>query len=412
MQKEIMVTVVITAYNHEKYIEDAILGVLNQKTEYNYELIVHDDASTDNTVNIIKEYEKKYPRKIQSILQKENLFSKGLLGQVVWSSDIKGKYLAICDGDDYWVDEQKLQKQISYLESHPECSMCFHNAIAYNCVTGEKRTLNTFPEDGVYGQEDQILAGLGSNFPASASYVMRTKLYKEMPDFFVKTQAIDYTIRQYMACMGSVYYFHAPMSVYRVMSSHSYMKETAKSRSFYNSYTLEMLKFFEKFKEFTNGKFNKIMNCKIDSDYYGFCSSIEENEGIEKAAENGLDVPKIKKCYHQLDEKYIAPVIESVSNSSENLFIYGTSRLSTVCKAQLEYAGIEYKGFVVSSGQMHLDDIEGKKVFSLNEVIQEFNHTGFILAVQPVNLAVIEKNLLNNGIKNYCTPYILEEKGA
>ena len=123
MKKDVMVTVIITAYNHEKYIEQAIQGILDQKTEYEYELVIHDDASTDGTQDIIRAYEKRYPDKVKSIIEKENLFSQGKLGAVFYDSRLAGKYLAICDGDDYWTCDTKLQKQISYLEQHPECSM-------------------------------------------------------------------------------------------------------------------------------------------------------------------------------------------------------------------------------------------------------------------------------------------------
>lgn len=134
-----LVSIVCTTYNQEKYIRDALNGFIMQKTEFPFEVIIHDDASTDNTTNIIKEYESKYPEIIKPIYQKENQFSKGIkLGAAFIYPKTKGKYIALCEGDDYWIDPLKLQKQINFMKEHPDCSMCFHNARTENTFQKEK----------------------------------------------------------------------------------------------------------------------------------------------------------------------------------------------------------------------------------------------------------------------------------
>ena len=102
----VLVSVLCTAYNHEKWIKDAIEGVLKQKVYFKYEFIVHDDASTDHTASIIKQYAKKYPDIIHPIFQKENQFSQGLDKIILYFMlpEIKGKYMAFCEGDDFWGD--------------------------------------------------------------------------------------------------------------------------------------------------------------------------------------------------------------------------------------------------------------------------------------------------------------------
>jgi len=120
-----IVTIVCTTYNQEKYIEDAIKGFLIQETNFPFEIIIHDDASADNSPKIIQQYEKQYLKIIRSIYQTENQFSKKIS---VWS-DItfplsRGKYIAICEGDDYWTDPFKLQKQVGFLETNPDYSLC------------------------------------------------------------------------------------------------------------------------------------------------------------------------------------------------------------------------------------------------------------------------------------------------
>ena len=256
MDKGIMVSVMLVAYNHEKFIRDAIEGILKQETKFDYEILVHDDASTDRTPVIIREYEEKYPTVIKAVYEKENQYQKGTLKKVLYTQKINGKYFATLDGDDYWTDADKLQKQVDFLETHEDYSMCMHNAIQKNDMTGETKLLNTFPEDGTYSQEEQVKTGLGSNFPATASYLFRTIYLKDLPELFYKADVGDYMLRQYYANCGKVYYFKKPMSVYRVAVSGSYMSNLRKDESFYNEYTLKMIDFLEHFNTYTKGKFN------------------------------------------------------------------------------------------------------------------------------------------------------------
>lgn len=131
--ENILVSINTLTYNHEKYIAQCIEGILMQKTNFAFELLIHDDASTDNTAAIIKEYEKKYPKIIKPIYQTENQWSKGIkIAATYQYPRVKGKYIALCEGDDYWIDENKLQMQVDFLENNPEYTMCFHNANILN----------------------------------------------------------------------------------------------------------------------------------------------------------------------------------------------------------------------------------------------------------------------------------------
>ncbi len=114
--KEPLVSICCITYNHEDFIRDAIEGFLMQKTSFPIEIIIHDDASTDNTANIIEEYANKYPDLFVTILQSENQWSKG--GGSIYARFVypraRGKYIALCEGDDYWTDPLKLQKQVDF----------------------------------------------------------------------------------------------------------------------------------------------------------------------------------------------------------------------------------------------------------------------------------------------------------
>lgn len=126
-EKEIKVSICCHAYNHEKYIAQTLQGFVSQITDFRFEIIVHDDASTDNTQNIIQEYVDLYPDLFIPIYETENQYSKEKqrITQVM-GPKVKGKYVAFCEGDDYWIDEYKLQKQYDILEKNPDCSICVH----------------------------------------------------------------------------------------------------------------------------------------------------------------------------------------------------------------------------------------------------------------------------------------------
>lgn len=122
-----MVSILTLAYNHEPYIRQCLDGIVMQQTNFKFELLVHDDASTDGTAEIIREYESKYPEIIKPIYQTENQYSKHVpIGTTYLYPRAQGKYIALCEGDDYWTDPLKLQKQVDFLESNQDYVLCTH----------------------------------------------------------------------------------------------------------------------------------------------------------------------------------------------------------------------------------------------------------------------------------------------
>ena len=125
MSNNILVSISCITYNHGPYIRQCLEGFIMQKTSFNFEVLIHDDASTDGTTEIIKEYENNYPDIIKPLYEKENQWIKGRRGSKLFNYPrAKGKYIAICEGDDYWIDPLKLQKQVDLLEKNKDCSLC------------------------------------------------------------------------------------------------------------------------------------------------------------------------------------------------------------------------------------------------------------------------------------------------
>lgn len=128
-QESVVVTVRCLTYNHMPFIRKSLEGFVMQKTNFRFEVVIHDDASTDGTADVVREFAEKYPEIIVPVLEKENLYSKGG-GRIsrVLEPYMRGKYVAYCEGDDYWTDPLKLQKQVDFLEAHPDYVLCYTDA--------------------------------------------------------------------------------------------------------------------------------------------------------------------------------------------------------------------------------------------------------------------------------------------
>ena len=217
---DILVTVICATYNHEKYIERTLLSLVNQKTDFRYEIIVHDDASTDNTQKIIKEIEKKYSDKVVAVLQRENQLSQGKnITYDIIRPLSRGKYFAICEGDDYWLDSLKLQKQVDYMESHPLCTFCFSNGVIENVQNGKTRRFVPYlksdkkhiKEDGDYDVKE--IAAL--SFIPTCTFFYPKNNWERIPEyFFDRCFGGDRRVSLYFTAMGYAHFIDEELGAY------------------------------------------------------------------------------------------------------------------------------------------------------------------------------------------------------
>ena len=224
----LMLTVMCLTYNHAGYIRDALEGFVKQQTDYRFEVVVHDDCSTDGTDEICMEYAKKYPEIIKFYPEEENLYSKGTLGEAV-KALAHGKYIALCEGDDYWTDPLKIQKQLSALEARPDVDICAHSVRQYDVAAGTWRPALFGPsyEDETISPE-RVIEGDGQ-FVATCSLMMRREIY--LADIgYPGMMRFDYDLQMLGAMRGGMLYLKDPMAVYRVNAPGSWTMRMSADR--------------------------------------------------------------------------------------------------------------------------------------------------------------------------------------
>lgn len=204
--EEIKVSIVTISYNQEKYIEDALKSFVTQKTDFSFEIIIADDQSSDGTQAIIKKYEKKYPHLFNNILRKKNV---GAIPNLIDAlSRTQGRYVALCEGDDYWTDETKLQKQFDFLEAHPDHSVCFHPVRVFFENSEKDDVIFPTRKDGF-----TTLELLKENFIQTNSVMYRKR--DDYDDLARDVMPYDWYLHSYHAKDGKIGFINEVMSAYR-----------------------------------------------------------------------------------------------------------------------------------------------------------------------------------------------------
>lgn len=262
MSGEIGVSVICNTYNHEKYIGKTLSSILEQKTTFAIEILVHDDASTDKTADIIRGFEHKFPNVIKPIYQRINQYSKKVdIMQKYQYPRVCGKYIAFCEGDDYWNDSNKLQKQYYAMESHKSVDICAHAAYVIN-ESGDRCMNDIEPADrNTILPLTEVIWG-GGEFVATNSLFVRASMLYNQPDLKNKC-GLDYALQMYASVRGGMLYLADKMSTYRYMVTGSWSDRVEKDVTYKHDQINMVVDLLVDVDEYTDHKYKKDIDMVI-----------------------------------------------------------------------------------------------------------------------------------------------------
>lgn len=230
-----VVSVLCNTYNQRPYIEDAFRGFLIQKTDFPFEVIVHDDASTDGTTDIVRDYAARYPKIIRPLIQTENQYSNGKKPTLLSFPYSKGEYIALCEGDDFWINPNKLKIQLNALLKKPDINICFHKNFQGNTDSGKtlfKESLRSkylYPKYCKIVSTSTIILGDGGYMP-TASLMFKREVLKNMPKWFNDSPVGDYFIQIIASHPAGAIFLPKKMSFYRKFSIGSWSNKKKKPK--------------------------------------------------------------------------------------------------------------------------------------------------------------------------------------
>lgn len=227
---EPLVSICIQTYQHADYITDCLEGIIMQETDFSYEILLGEDDSSDGTREICIKYAEKYPSRIRLFLHsrenniKINGRATGRFNLLFNLFSARGKYIALCEGDDYWTDSLKLQKQIDILEKNENVILCCHAAIELDFRTNERKIIcRNLNQDGILPTKE-IITNRGGYIP-TASIIFRNDNYSELYDFLESAPIGDFFLQSYLALRGDVYFLDMAGCVYRRNTKDSWTHE-------------------------------------------------------------------------------------------------------------------------------------------------------------------------------------------
>lgn len=327
MQDNVMVSVYLITYNHKDFIKNALDGIVKQKTNFKYEVILYDDYSTDGTREIVQEYINKYPELFVPILPSHNRMSKeGFHGiNMDMYSKCKGKYITYCEGDDYWTDENKLQVQVDYMETHPDFSGCFHKSLRKNVLKNEDICFMPTKEQ-LFGKTDFDIYDVQKGyFIETVSVMYRFDIYKKelIETFPEKILNGDSFLINFYAIHGKIGYIDKLMSVKNVGDQGIWnsKKNSADERNVKYAYEIvnfpiQMNNLFEKYKvgfkyiESPQCAAKRVLTSALNIKRYDIFENLSKNfpdviKDIINSENNQIKINKKLKKYRNLTKIFV-----------------------------------------------------------------------------------------------------------
>lgn len=397
-----LVSVWCTTYNHKKYIKECFEGVLSQQVSFPYEIVVFDDASLDGTSDIIRQYCESYPELFHAFIAKKNSYhhmNRAQFDSLLPKKYLRGKYVAICEGDDYWISGKKLQTQVDYLERNPDCILTMHNAIKYNMQTGVKEQMKIEQPDRKISVEEIIMQKDGM-WP-TASMVGKKEVCvaeADLLDFGIW----DWPMQLYAVNKGDVYYFNQSMSVYRYLVDGSWSVRTYQTFQNRINYIIGMIKLLCVYNDYTHKKYesiiykriNKFFSCMIevyeqpDEVFASICKAVR----IEGDLDNKIlqSIVMMRQRYN--DEQFCninKKILDLVSSKMnvDYVFVFSSSTAGKRVYRMLKMLNIEVYGFLDNSEKKWGSVIDNKQIYS-PEIISTILDKEYIIVVATLDYDV------------------------
>lgn len=373
--KNIEVTIQCTTYNQKDYIKKALDSFISQQFDRDFEVLIYDDASTDGTTEIVREYAGRYPDKIKALIALENTYVHPRNAEIrrkIRGDYSLGKYIAICEGDDFWTDNLKLQKQWEALEQHPECDMCACRADMVS-EDGELAVGEIRPQegDGILSQEKVIVGG--SNYIATVGLFFRKTLFDYAMGFEI-IKGSDYAWQIRGSLRGGIYYLDRSMAAYRRYARNSVTTKIYSDSEVRQSYNKLEIRILQTMDEETGGRYHdavlrRLANYKIS--FYSQLSDrkeeviklVTQDQGKKYIWGNGRRGNALERLFQ---EEGIA--IEGICDITDRLVGERTGYGNMICRADtvLEQADVIYAS--VSVAYKYLKDLGLKaKVINMQE---------------------------------------------
>lgn len=259
------ITVVVMTYNHVAYIRKTLDSILSQKVNCFYNILIHDDCSNDGTTQIILEYQQKNHGKINCIIQKNRQFLTLGYNEMIKSfivPNLVSDYVAICDGDDYWIDNNKLQKQLDFMDANNDYSMCFHSAYQLK-PSGDIKSKWYIKNEGDIDLSDIISYHPGV-CAATSSIFVRTSVYCDFPRWRTSFPVEDLPLCIDAALFGKIHRFKEIMCVYRQFSNGSWSQQNQTNPSRMIEQHNALINSIKLFNKATNYSYQSLINSYID----------------------------------------------------------------------------------------------------------------------------------------------------
>lgn len=412
--KNIKVTIFCLTYNHQPYIRDAIESFLAQKTTFKTRILIFDDLSTDGTTEILQEYQKKYQRQIKLVVAPYNTYNHPDREKIlsdVYKKYLLGDYVAWCEGDDFWTDPYKLQKQVDFMDNNIDCMMTTHAFTIIDYSNGEKYIKKSFGDVDRYITAEEIICKPDGNL-ATASLVMRKNVFLR-DNKYPQTDVVDFPLQLYAIVYGSIFYFSNDMCNYRYMHNGSWSKTNSDNYMKKYKHSLGFANFLIEYNMYSINKYEVYIWKAIKKYLYTAIESLlslsyEQQSRIvaELKEKKNILYTEFLRVYHIMDSSnyHIQDAVKKTLNNKVNV-ILGAGKYSHYLTTIFNNNNIKYIGcFLTCKDEKYID------IPTLDSYLLHNDEPEVFVGISQIQEDEILKYVNQKKIKNVVYPLWFDKK--